>query len=254
MSWLEFFPQDWQNPETPLKWIFFMLVFVGILIFFIVLIVRSYVARVKSELNKRVELQTQHQESLIQNSIDIQERERERIAGNLHDDLIAQLYRIHLMNENTTLSPLIQQGIQTAREISHDLVPPLLEEASLSEAFENFLSAFQKDYVIQFSSIDTFQKKIDSQKKLHLFRVFQEVIINIVKHAKTKRISILVRITENYTAFSIQDFGVGFSNNSPSGLGLKNIELRTRQIKAQYKYKLNKPRGTRFLLISKHYE
>lgn len=249
MTWLDILFQDWKNPETPLKWILYMLVFAGILIFFIVLITRSYIARVKSEIKKQAALKMEYQDRLIENSIDIQEKERVRIAGDLHDNLIAQLYRIHLMNDNKVLSPLIQEGIQTAREISHDLSPPLLNETTLSEAFKRFLDAFQKEYQIQFTTKAHSNVSIDSHRKLHLFRIFQEVIINTIKHSQTHAIEIDVRMTDRYLAVRVQDFGIGFSPDSSNGLGMKNIELRARQINAHYKYKPNIPTGTRFLLI-----
>jgi signal transduction histidine kinase len=254
MIWLELFLQDWKNPETQLKWILYMLGFAGILVFFIVLITRSYIARVKSEVEKRAQLKIEYQEQLIENSIDIQEKERVRIAGDLHDNLIAQFYRIHLMNDNKSLSPLIQEGIQTAREISHDLSPPLLKETILSESFERFLSPFQKEYAISFRSRQLSKKQLDPTQKLHLFRIFQEVMINTIKHSQTTIIDIDLRITACYFAFRIQDYGIGFSENASNGLGMKNIELRARQINAQYKFKSNIPSGTRFLLISQHHE
>ena len=231
-----------------------MLIFAGILVFFIVLITRSYITRVKLEAEKRAQLKIEYQEQLIENSIDIQEKERVRIAGDLHDNLIAQLYRIHLMNDNKSLSPLIQGGIQTAREISHDLSPPLLSETSLPDAFEHFLFPFKKEYSISFHSSTLAKVSIDSIKKLHLFRVFQEVIINTRKHSQTASIVIDVRITQRYLAFRIQDFGIGFSSEVSKGLGMKNIELRARQINAHYKFKSNSPSGTRFLLITQHHE
>ncbi|QMU66139.1 MAG: hypothetical protein GKR88_18920 [Flavobacteriaceae bacterium] len=249
----EMFIQNWKNPETPLKWILYVLIFTGILIFFIVLLTKNYISSIKSELEKKAHLKIQYQEKLIANSITIQEKERVRIAGNIHDDLIAQLYQIQLLNNNGKLSDLILAGIQTARKISHDLSPPLLKENSLNSAFEIFLTPFKKEYSIDFFFRTQNAVVVSSRKKLHLFRIFQEIIINAVKHSQTKSIDVQLRITGCYIVLSVQDSGIGFSGNIKKGLGMKNIELRARQLDAIYKFKTNTPSGTRFLLICKNH-
>lgn len=237
--------ENFEESLAPLKWIIGNLVlFFGLLIF-IALLVRKYIQRLKKE----SELKLEHQQVLLENSIEIQEHERTRIASEIHDNLIAQLYQVKLLNNEKDLSGHIKNSIQTARNISHELSPPLLEDHTLEEVFEAFLFPLRKQYEIEFSHTNPNGIVFDNTVKLHLFRIFQEVITNIQKHAKTEKFSVSLKINFNYVLLVIEDFGVGFqSKNITKGLGSKNIELRAKQIHAHYKFKENKPHGSKFLL------
>lgn len=82
-----------------------------------------------------------------------------------------------------------------------------------------------------------------------MFRIFQEIITNIQKHANTKEIIIKLKINKAYVLLIIEDFGDGFDvEKVTKGLGSKNIELRARQIQAAYKFKNNQPKGSKFIL------
>lgn len=230
----------------PLKWILANLfLFLGLLVF-IILLSRKFIQRVKKE----AEIKLTYQKNLLENSIQIQEKERTRIAADIHDDLIAQLYQLKLLSEQENLVPVITKSIQTARGISHELSPPLLEKQSLEENFEGFLFPLKKKYQINFKAQNPSHVLFDNQVKLHLFRIFQEVLTNIQKHAQTQTITIDLKITKQYVFLSITDFGIGFeAEKLQTGLGFKNIELRARQIHATYKFKPNKPKGCKFLLL-----
>lgn len=229
----------------PIQWILGNLVlFLGLLIF-IGLLVRKYILRIKKE----SELKFKHQQVLLENSIEIQERERTRIASEIHDNLIAQLYQVKLLNNEKELSGYIKNSIQTARNISHELSPPLIENHNLEEIFDAFLFPLQKDYEIDFFHTNPDGIMFDNNVKLHLFRIFQEVVTNIQKHANTKNFKVSLKINSNYTLLVIEDFGIGFPiNTQKKGLGTKNIELRAKQIHASYKFKKNKPQGSKFIL------
>ncbi|HIB38059.1 hypothetical protein [Mesonia sp.] len=229
----------------PIQWILGNLVLFLALLTFIGLLVRKYIQRIKKE----SELKLEHQQVLLENSIEIQERERNRIASEIHDNLIAQLYQVKLLNNEKELSSYITNSIQTARNISHELSPPLIENHTLEEVFEAFLFPLRKQYEIEFLHTNPNGIVFDNTVKLHLFRIFQEVITNIQKHAKTEKFSVSLKINLNYVLLVIKDFGVGFqSKNITKGLGSKNIELRAKQIHAHYKFKENKPHGSKFLL------
>ena len=229
----------------PIQWILGNLVLFLALLTFIGLLVRKYIQRLKKE----SELKLEHQQVLLENSIEIQERERTRIALEIHDNLIAQLYQVKLLNNKKELSSYITNSIQTARNISHELSPPLIENHTLEEVFEAFLFPLRRQYEIEFLHTNPNGIVFDNTVKLHLFRIFQEVITNIQKHAKTEKFSVSLKINLNYVLLVIEDFGVGFqSKNITKGLGSKNIELRAKQIHAHYKFKENKPHGSKFLL------
>ncbi|MFY0603166.1 MAG: hypothetical protein JXQ93_04400 [Flavobacteriaceae bacterium] len=241
--------QNWKDPETPIKWTIGALLLVVLLISFILILTRAYISRVKSELNLKAKNKIKHKEELLKNSIDIQERERTRIASDIHDELIAQLYRIKLTNNDQNIDTFLKETINTARKISHDLFPPLLEENKLIDLFESFLTPIYEKMDIDFyysgKNVDALQKEM----KIHIYRIFQEIITNIIKHSKSIKITIQIRVTEKYFSLLIKDEGIGISDDMTNGLGMKNIELRAQQIKASFRFLSNKPKGTKFLLI-----
>jgi signal transduction histidine kinase len=113
--------ENLEKSIIPLQWILGNLIlFLGLLVF-IVLLSRKYIQRIKKE----SKIKLAHQKMLLENSIEIQERERNRIASEIHDNLIAQLYQVKLINQEKQLSGYIANSIQTARNISHELSPPL---------------------------------------------------------------------------------------------------------------------------------
>ena len=83
--------------------------------------------------------------------------------------------------------------------------------------------------------------KLNAQKELILFRIFQEIINNIIKHAVAKKVDIRVAFTEELLNITVTDNGKGFdttqlntSDNSTFGLGLRNMHNRARLIGADF--------------------
>ena len=78
----------------PLYWIIGSLIVFLVILGFVVLILRAIVNRIKNEEQKKADLKAQHHQVMLKNSIDIQERERSRIASDIHDGLIAKTISI----------------------------------------------------------------------------------------------------------------------------------------------------------------
>lgn len=203
----------------------------------------------RKEEEERHQLALNHQKELSTATVEIQERERARIAGELHDDLIAQLYRIKLSNENSTINSMLIESIQKARNISHDLSPPMLEQVSFEIMLLDFLEPFQKKYELEINLHQQCNKSLQKTFKLQLFRIFQEIITNIDKHANANKIEIYYRFYSYYLCLVIRDNGIGFSPLKQTGLGLKNIALRAQILNGSYKIKPHSPQGTTFILL-----
>jgi signal transduction histidine kinase len=224
----------------------FLLIFLLALLF---LFIRVHLKRMKTEAEQRHILGINHQKELSIATIEIQERERARIAGELHDDLIAQLYRIKLSNEDTTINAMLKQSIQKARILSHELSPPMLEHVSIETIMLDYLYPFQKKYEIETNLNDIGNKPINKNIKLQLFRIFQELLTNIDKHAKSKKIEVYYSFKQHYLCLVIKDDGVGFEQTNQTGLGFKNIALRTQILDGSYKMKQQTSNGTTFILL-----
>ncbi|WP_375560887.1 sensor histidine kinase [Bernardetia sp. OM2101] len=242
-----------EKPIHTFIWIATSICLLSVLVGFIILLTKTYINRIRKEIQEKNFLVISHQKTLINSSIQILERERERISSDLHDDLIGQLYRIKLMNEDGKLNKLLAESISTARNISHDLTPPLIEESSLIELITDFIAPYKKKYIVTLTCFMSLKLDLTKQQKLHIFRIFQELINNIIKHSQANSINITLRGSEKYFALLLQDNGKGITiTTNVGGLGMKNIELRVQVLKGSYRLKPNKPTGTTFMLLLKN--
>jgi two-component system NarL family sensor kinase len=243
--------ESWQNPKIfalGLAIVFF--VFVA-LIAFIVVFMRLYFKRLIHEQNQQMEMSVKHQKDLLEKSVITQERERSRIASELHDGLISKLNTIVLMlstgiEENIkSSSDMLSESIQLARKISHDLTPPMLEETDLQELISGFLHPLQNSFQIEFNKSIYDSSEIKAEPKLQIFRIFQESINNILKHAEATQIIVDLKITSNYLMLKVTDNGKGFDlEKQKNGLGLNNMLIRTQFLNGSYKAKTAINKGT----------
>lgn len=245
----------WKNPENFALWLTIVLVIVIALVSIFILFTRLYFMRIIQEEQKLQATILAHQKQLLEDSILVQERERRRIAADLHDDLIAKL-NIALLSLHTTTdiqqsSEMLQKSISLARNISHDLSPPLLEKSSLLELITDFITPLQKTYNTHVYTTEYHEFNINNATKLQIFRITQEIINNILKHAQATKIDIYLRLNAQYIALKIMDNGIGFNDANIDGLGLKNIALRSQVLGGKFKFKSSKNTGTSFLFLLK---
>lgn len=235
-------------------WTIFLILGIGLLLLLALLLslflfIRIHLQRMRAEEQKKLALTLQHQQELSTALVEEQERERARIAAELHDDVVASLYRIKLYNKNQHISDLLQQSIQRARKLSHELSPPMLQELTLENLILDFLEPFQQHYQLHINFNSSNNKQLSTVVKLQLFRIFQEVVTNIDKHAAASSIEVAYRYQQHYCCLVIKDNGIGFSPDQKAGLGLKNITIRTQLLEGQYKLKSHSPQGTTFIFL-----
>ncbi|MGH1337031.1 MAG: sensor histidine kinase [Aureispira sp.] len=232
----------------------FLLLGIGTLLLVILLLslfifIRMHLKRMRIEEQKKLALTLQHQKELSTALVEEQERERARIAAELHDDLIANLYRIKLTNADEQINGMLKESIQRARKLSHELSPPMLEALPIETLMLDFLEPFQQHYTLQGNFNPSNNKLLDRVMKLQLFRIFQEVLTNIDKHANATEIEVIYRFQKKYCCLIIKDNGVGFDPKTTTGLGLKNITLRTQILNGSYRLKSNGSQGTTFIFL-----
>lgn len=246
----------WQNPENFALWLTIVLAIIIALIGIFVGFTRMYFIRLLKEQKKLQQTIVAHQQQLLEDSILVQERERTRIAADLHDDLISKLnislLSLHTNKDFDSVSTLLQDSITLARSISHDLSPPMLEQSSLKELLEDFIDPIGRSHDIQLSHSITSSYSLSMDVKLQIFRIFQEVINNSLKHAQASQIRIHFHFSPNLLAIQILDNGIGFDNSQAKvGLGLKNIALRSEILQGVFKFSSPNQQGSRFLFYLK---
>jgi signal transduction histidine kinase len=197
-----------------------------------------------------------HQENLLHSNLMTQEEERRRIARDLHDEIgsklnviLLNIYRLKgIGKENTEVleitdeaESIINKTIDSTRRISHELLPPTLEEFGLVEAIRELQFNFNQLGIlcVDFNVIDHDGSVDDKMVELNLYRVLQELVNNSIRHGKAGEIAIDLWVAKSALKLNYTDDGVGFDKakvENNKGLGMKNIESRLDMIKANYDY------------------
>jgi two-component system NarL family sensor kinase len=178
----------------------------------------------------------------IQAEIDTLEKERSRIASDLHDELGALLAAVKLqINSLDTKEPEDHRVIQGAsqhidtiiaklREISNNLMPNTLVRKGLKKAIEEFIENTGQASGLQFKFICNQELKLDQQKEINIYRIIQEIVHNTLKHAGASYLIIQIAVEGNSLLLMTADDGKGFNyfakvKDNP-GLGLRNLQSR----------------------------
>lgn len=246
--------EKWQNPETVALWIGISLFFVLCLVIFITILVRLNYRKIIRRKEQEAKMQLDHQRELLETSIQVQERERDRIAADLHDELIGKLTAIRLKNQvdnnKDELDAFINESIVIARRITHDLSPPLIEHTPIDELLKELVAPWHKAVKLNYNSDIREKFKLSPAIKIQLTRIIQEVMTNISKHAGATEITIRLRQTAHKLSLYIEDNGKGIDlKNRKKGLGLKNIESRVQYIGGTYRVRSKKNEKTSFLFL-----
>lgn len=195
--------------------------------------------RKKLEDKLRLE-EIKHQRQLAQATIDGQEKERREIGKELHDNIGQQLTTIQLYLDaalSTASAPIdekilvalkgVASLINEVRGISHALMPPTLGDLGLIDAIIDLIETLTRTQKIQISLIKggSFKESIiTDNKKLTLFRIVQEQLTNIIKHAKATSAEISIENKGGFVLLEISDNGIGFDPDKVrKGVGLSNI-------------------------------
>ncbi|MFL9842845.1 sensor histidine kinase [Flavobacterium rhizosphaerae] len=246
--------EKWQDPRVIALWIAIIIVIILTILCFVVWIVYTGYKRMTEANLREARMQVEHQKSMLQNSLQTQESERERIAADLHDSLIGKLTIIKLKNQTAyneeQMDVLLEESIAEARRISHDLSPPMLDFISLDALLLQALNPWKvRLKVTEYFDVRT-QPEIAVSVKIQLLRIIQEIFVNINKHAAATEITFNYRQTTKGLAIYIADNGKGFDAALlKKGLGLNNIEIRIQYLGGKYKIKSAPGKGTATLMV-----
>jgi two-component system sensor histidine kinase UhpB len=186
--------------------------------------------------------QLKNKTDIARNIINAEERERNRWAEELHDNIAQMLGVIKLyvtmvgsrpennqeMLEKTT--QLVQQSITEIRQLSANLKPPVFEEEGLKQAIQDLLSNIRRVKELNFIlEIDDGRcnQYLNNEQKLMIYRIVQEQLNNIIKYANAQNVLLQIEIDPPQVFVRIKDDGIGFeADKLENGIGLKNIKGR----------------------------
>ncbi len=225
------------------------LVFVSLVMFFCILLIKLYINKVKTYTQQLYQKDIDFQKSLNQTILETQEQVLNNISQDLHDDAGQQLTYINFQLENlkldsaelnTLLEPLSQSVgnlSNSIRNISHSLNNQLLVQQDLVKAITTEVERLQKNPKIKIilTQEESAKKEFTANEKIVIYRIFQEIINNTLKHAKAKQITITIATTPSFT-MTIQDNGKGFDPKrlyNKQSLGIQNMSSRATIINYQ---------------------
>lgn len=200
-------------------------------------------------------MQTQELE-LARASMNAQNKERHRIARELHDSIGGNLGAIKLQltqNETSSTQRLLAQLDSTyeqVREISHSLIPKELSEHIYVEVIRHYIESFSKGQAFKVTFLSLKQQylnKLDRDLQVSLFNIIKELLTNAYKHAKASEIEVQLNYDKKTNEIQLlyEDNGVGFNvSKNAKGIGLKNIEHRVKEYKGNLTIDTAPNRGT----------
>jgi PAS domain S-box-containing protein len=200
--------------------------------------------------------------------IHAQEEERRRLSRELHDDLSQQIAALSIATGNLKRaipaeqseargqSDRIQQKLvdlsESVRRMSHELHPAILQHSGLGPALRGFCR--------EFGAVSGIQVKLrvagelgaaQPVVSLSVFRIVQEALRNVAKHAQVNEAEVEVIHTGEEIQLTVSDGGVGFAvsgSERPAGLGLVSIRERTRVVGGTVEIESEPGRGTRLIV------
>lgn len=217
-----------------------------------------FIASIIRQQRKNVELYRQN----VLAEITAMEKERARIAADLHDELGPMLSAIKLRvgsfdlvdeddkKEAVKTNEHIDTLMKRMREISYDLIPNTLIRKGLIVALKQFTDFVNEGdgLKISFDAPDNINP--DQQKSIHIYRITQEVINNTIRHSGAKHLHIHLKQDNSMLFLSTTDDGIGYDHQSAAkgegGIGLRNIFNRTEIIGGQMFVESEKNKGTKY--------
>ena len=200
--------------------------------------------------------------SALTSLLDGQEKERERLARDLHDGLGGLLSATKLQltdlldkkneikNEELKLiSEHIDFAINKLRKVSHNLMPDLIIKYGLEVALKEFAIRMKNNNIEIHVNFLSYTNTLETDKQLLVYRIIQELVNNAIKHAQAKSIIIQLVEERNVYQITVEDDGIGFEVNNlefKNSAGFINIQSRIHFLKGTFEVHSEKNLGTSF--------
>jgi signal transduction histidine kinase len=177
---------------------------------------------------------------ILQNRIKAKEEERKRLAKDLHDGVCNDLYGIEMLLQAGRPNEELLEDIETirmeARRISHELMPPSLQDVNLSQALEEMLSKLRQAYpdkTFNLTIQPTANWNIVSENITYsLYRICQELMGNMLRHANPAVISLSISLDADVLTVKLSHDGNVSSTSNGTGIGIESVRERLAAIDA----------------------
>jgi signal transduction histidine kinase len=189
---------------------------------------------------------------MFQQYIEGIEKERNRIAGDLHDNIgskLSDIKRTYFNNENDEGTIRITSLIEEVRHLSHDLAPTIAKVSGLMPMVEKLIMEARGNSNVDIK-LQTFEFKevLPVESIIQVYRIIQEALHNIILHSNAKRADIQFFGYENEIVITIEDEGVGFNVSTQSGFGINSIRTRAALLKSRIEISSTPGKGCMIVL------
>ena len=201
----------------------------------------------------RIRLKKDEEKLVMQTAMEAENRERKRISEDLHDGIgpllsTVKMYVNEIENNDSKnknfiekSSEILDEAITSVRSISHNLVPPNLDQKGLVESLKSFTKKVTIGNNLQINletNLNT--DRYGKWQEVAIYRIITELINNSIKHAKFNKIDFSIDKDTKYLLIKYTDDGKGADIDkilkSDEGLGLKNIVSRTKSLKGKIEF------------------
>ena len=249
----------WKDPSVLIVYLIVILLFIIVFTFLFFLLHQKSLKKILDTELKRSKAEVLHQKNIVKISVDVQEEERKRIARIIHDDIGNRVHilSVWLNNPEAWQSERAKEIIlkqlpalsEATRTVSHALYPVDVEHIGFIATLEEMAVNASASLNIQLVLLHLYQAP-SLAVEIQLYRIIQEFLNNVLKHAQASQMYIHLRSTEHYCAVLLADNGKGFNlTEVKKGMGLHNIEARIQVIQAAFKWKSTEGKGTQLLIL-----
>ena len=221
------------------------------------------------EERKNKELQVlaleEEQTATLKKLINVQDKERKRIAGDLHDNigpLLAALKinfrRIVNVKEEKKQLELVQKteniiddSIIEIRNVAHNLMPKNLSSNGLINTLSDYFQDLEQLYNKKIFFNHNVQSSFEPELQMNIYRIISELVLNAVKHSDADMITVCIFSEPGMASIFIQDNGQGFEvkpNGNKNSLGIQSAESRVHYLKGSFILKSDQAKGTKITI------
>ena len=195
--------------------------------------------------------------------IEGQEKERQRIANDLHDDLggLMATVKLHFNALKDKNSPelfektnqLIDEAYQKVRSVAHAKNSGVIAKQGLLKAVRNMANNISESNAIKIDVVDHgLENRLENSLELTIFRIIQELITNTIKHASATECTIHLTNHEDALNIMVEDNGIGFNpkqiTTKNKGMGISSIDKRVEHLNGSMTIESENQKGTTIII------
>jgi two-component system, NarL family, sensor kinase len=224
-----------------------------VLIVSITFLLAKYFRNKEKLAKKELERITLEREThIIKALLEGEEKERRRIAHELHDGVNGNLAALKLnlsACKNSQFDGILDKTMDEVRNLSHNLMPDVVKNFGLQVALDQYISGIKSvhNWKIDYQFIGN-ASVIKDEVSMHVYRIIQELVSNSMKHSDGDELLVQIIINEGKLSITIEDNGKGFdaglTASNGNGIGLLNVENRITYLKGQFDIHSSTQNGT----------